>query len=470
MNDPKAFINIERRDPGCRPKDQRILDFDEVEKSLGPKTVREQAARCMDCGVPFCHGCGCPLGNLIPEWNALTAQGHYREALEILLSSSNFPEFTARICPALCEAACTNALDGKGVSIRQIEKFLVEKGFEEGWIQAFIPQNPSGKHVAVIGSGPAGLALADNLRKMGHEVTVYERDRYCGGLLRYGIPDFKLSKQIVERRIKLMCDSGITFETNTEIGRDITANFLIKRYDALAIAIGARKPRDLNIPERELKNIHFAMDFLKQQNQLVGGEKICNELIDASGKNVVVIGGGDTGSDCVGTAIRQGAAKVTQLEIMPQPPARRDDSTPWPQWPYLLRTSSSHQEGCERQWNVITGEFTGQKNVESIKCAKVKWHSENGRFTKFEKIEGSEFEIKTDLVLLALGFTGADATEIIEQLGLKLDSKDCIVCNKQNTQKGIFVCGDAATGASLVVRAIAAGKELATQINEYLKK
>ena len=472
MGNPRGFLDIERKNAAYRPLKERVADFNEVEVRLSEDDVTLQAARCMDCGIPFCHGCGCPLANVIPEWNDLVYNGHWKEALELLTATNNFPEFTGRICPAPCEAACTVGLDGDPVFIRQIELALIEKGFEDGWIVPRPPSVRTEKAVAIVGGGPAGLALADILNRSGHSVVVYEKNANCGGLLRYGIPDFKLSKKVVERRIELMKSEGVVFETGVEVGKDIAASFLTKRFDAVAITAGAETARDLPAPGRDLKGIHFAMEFLAQQNRINSREKITEKRISAKGKKVVVIGGGDTGSDCVGTSIRQGAASVMQIEIMPKPPEIRSEHTPWPQWPYQLRSSSSHKEGCTREWDVKTVNFEGKNGkVTGINAVKVVWEfDEQGRPAKMTDVDGSQFTIDADLVFLAMGFTGVVQDSFVADLGLKLDNRGNIAVDDKNMSslKGVFAAGDAATGASLVVRAINSGRVLADNINKYL--
>jgi glutamate synthase (NADPH/NADH) small chain len=452
-----------------RPADERKQDFKEVERHLTADEIQKQAARCAECGIPFCHGAGCPLENVIPEMNAAVAAGNYKEAWNILSSTSNFPEFTSRICPALCESACTAGTagttenNGEPVMVRQLEKIVVEKAFELGYVQPFKPAKLSGKSVAVIGSGPAGLAVADELMKRGHAVTVYEKNAAPGGLLRYGIPDFKLDKGIIDRRVKLMKQSGIKFECNTVIGKDVAIDYLRKRFDAVVLAIGTPEARDIPIPGRDLEGIHFALEFLGSQNRVIGGE-LDDVKISAKDKNVVVIGGGDTGSDCVGTSIRQHAKSVVQLEIMPEPPADRSGSTPWPEWPYQLRTSSSHKEGGERRWNILTKTFKGENGkVTALETVQVKWEfSPLGRPLKFNEVPGSKEIIKADLVLLALGFTGVASGDA---LGLNIGERGKLEADEAN---GIFVCGDCANGASLVVRAIAHSRSMAETIDNYL--
>lgn len=469
-------MDIDRQEPKYRPKDERIKDFKEVEKPISPEEIEKQAERCMDCGIPFCHGCGCPLSNLIPEWNELVAEGHWEAAFKLLSATNNFPEFTGRICPAPCEASCTAGLASDAVSIRQIELNLIENAYEKGYFKAQPPKTRTGFNVAVIGSGPSGLALADCLNKMGHQVTVYEKNKQAGGLLRYGIPDFKLEKSVIDRRLDIMIEEGVNFENNVCIGVDIFMEYLQNKFDAIAITVGAETPRDLPIPGRDLNGIHFAMDFLMQQNRRVAGEKLNSKTITAKDKKVVVIGGGDTGSDCVGTSIRQGAASVTQIEIMPKPPEKRSEYTPWPEWPYSLRTSSSHKEGCDRQWDVMTKQFVGKKGtLTGIDAAKVEWEIySDGRPFNMQEVAGSEFHIEADLVLLAMGFTGPLQQEDgpIKTMSLKLDQRGNIAVDEKGmtSEDGIFAAGDAASGASLVVRAMIAGRELAASINQYLKQ
>ena len=475
MGNPRGFLDVDRKDPGYRARHERVGDFKGVELRLTDDEIQAQASRCMDCGVPFCHGTGCPLVNVIPEWNDLVYKGYWKEALDVLRSTNNFPEFTGSICPAPCETACTVGVYGDpAVSIRQIERTLAEKGYEEGFTTPRIPKTRSGKSVAVIGSGPAGLAAADQLNQMGHIVTVYERDPSIGGLLRYGIPDFKLEKNIVQRRVDLMTEEGITFETDVEVGKDITSSYLLKKFDAVCLACGAREARDLPAPGRDLKGVHFAMDFLSQQNRRVAGEEVVGNDIIVKGKKVLVIGGGDTGSDCVGTSNRHGASAIMQIEIMPKPPESRDDATPWPQWPNQLRTSSSHLEGCDRQWNVMTKSFDADEegNLTAVKAVRVKWvPSDNGGRPSLVEIPGSEFTIEADYVFLAMGFVGPEHEGLLSQFELSFDTRgnvkvddDLMTCHP-----GVFAAGDIATGASLVVRAIAQGRQMADGTQKYLQ-
>jgi glutamate synthase (NADPH/NADH) small chain len=467
-------MEIKRNAPEYRPVDERVKDFSEVEIHLheNPQAVREQAERCMDCGIPFCHGSGCPLANVIPEFNELVTAGRFEDASRILLSTNEFPEFTGRVCPALCEAACTAGLNDEPVAIRQIELAIAEKAFENGWMRNDRPLTRTSKKVAVVGSGPAGLVVAAKLNRLGHSVTVFERSESPGGLLRYGIPDFKLDKNVVKRRIDLMTEEGVAFETGVSVGADMSLDLLQRKFDAVCLCGGAGTPRDLPIPGRELRGIHFAMEFLSQQNKRISGEPIDGDEILAEGANVVVIGGGDTGSDCVGTSIRQGAASVTQIEIMPKPPESRSEHTPWPEWPYQLRTSSSHKEGCERIWSVMSKSFEGGNGrVKKIKAVKVEWEmNEKGMPAKFAETPGSDFELKADLVLLAMGFTGPADKEAYAAAGLEFTPRGSIATDADGkTNLGnVFAAGDIATGPSLVVRAMTAGANLADSVARFL--
>ena len=450
-----------------RPVDQRRRDFDEVERALSFDELKGQAGRCMNCGIPFCHGAGCPLGNVIPEINAAVAAGNWEAAWNILSSTSFFPEFTSRVCPALCEGSCTDGIDGEPVMVRQLEKAVVEAAFRNGFVKPPKPQSRSGKSVAVIGGGPARLAAATALNLTGHTVTVYEKNAAPGGLLRYGIPDFKLSKKMIDRRIALMEEAGIRFECGTEVGRDISGGYLARRHDATVLTIGTPQARDLAVPGREASGIHFALEFLQGQNRVLGRE--CAALpVNAAGKRVVVIGGGDTGSDCVGTSVRQGAASILQIEIMPKPPETRSPSTPWPQWPYLLRTSSSHREGGERRWNLATKRFCVEGGrVAGLEAVTVEWEfSPLGRPLTFRELPDSAEFIPADLVLLAMGFTGVAAEGVAAELGLAVDARGRV---QPAPERGIFAAGDSASGASLVVRAIADGKRVAQAVDAYLK-
>ncbi|MDR0932431.1 MAG: glutamate synthase subunit beta [Victivallales bacterium] len=448
-----------------RPIEQRKNDFKEVERLLSGDELKDQAQRCMNCGIPFCHGTGCPLDNVIPEINAAVANDNWETAWNILSSTSFFPEFTSRVCPALCEGSCTDGIDSDPVMVRQLEKAVVETAFQRGYVKPLTPKQRSGKSVAVIGGGPAGLAAATALNLAGHNVTLYEKDAAPGGLLRYGIPDFKLDKSVIDRRIALMKEAGIRFECNSEIGKDISGNYM-RRYDAVILTIGTPLARDLAVPGREADGIFFALDFLQGQNRVIGSE--CKALpISASGKKVVVIGGGDTGSDCVGTSVRQGAKSILQIEIMPKPPETRSASTPWPQWPYLLRTSSSQKEGGERRWDLATKKFRVESGkVTGLEVVKVEWElSKEGKPLKFKEIPGSEEFIPADLVLIAMGFVGVAGDGVAKQLGLSVDNRGRV---QSNPERGIFVAGDSASGASLVVRAIADGKKVAKEAEKFL--
>jgi len=466
-------MEFDRREPSYRPKEERVQDFQAVEIRVGDRDVHEQAARCMDCGTPFCHGYGCPLSNLIPEFNDLVYKGRWQDALVVLLETNCLPEFTGRICPAPCEPACVLSINDRPVTIREIELAIIERGFERGYI---VPRPPSvrrDERVAVVGSGPAGLAAADLMNRAGLNVTVYENAAKPGGILRYGIPDFKLEKWVVDRRVQLMKDEGIVFETGVEIGRDISQRYLSSRFDAVVLTGGARAPRDLSVPGRELSGVHFAMDFLTRQNRINGGEYVPrDELISAEGKRVVVIGGGDTGSDCVGTSVRQGAVSVLQLEILPEPPLHVPPETPWPQWPNVLRTSSSHKEGGERRWSVTTREFRGEAGrLTGLVCAEVKWVAdESGGRPSAREVPGSEFNVQADLVLLAMGFVAPGRNDFVEELGIGCDERGFIVRDRNNmtSEPGVFVAGDMTQGASLVVRALADGQKAGRSVIGYL--
>jgi glutamate synthase (NADPH/NADH) small chain len=474
MGDPKGFLRYPRKDPGYRPAEDRVKDFEQVELSLTERELREQAARCMDCGIPFCHGYGCPLSNIIPEFNELIERGRWQDALDMLLETNPFPEFTGRICPAPCEAACVNGLDGEPVTIRQVELAIIEKGFQEGYLRSDPPKQRRDERVAIIGSGPAGLAVADTLNKAGVQVVVFDAARRAGGILRYGIPDFKLEKRIVDRRIDLMKEEGILFEMGVRVGDDVSYRYLKDRFDAICLTGGARQPRDLTVPGRELRGIHFAMEYLTQQNRKNAGEPVgADEEITARGKSVVVIGGGDTGSDCLGTAIRQGARRVLQYEILPEPPPARDEATPWPHWPHTLRESSSHKEGGTRRWSVLVKEFLGEQGqVAGLRGVEVTWQaSEEGGVPVICEQPETAFEEEVDLVLLAMGFTGFKPNRVIDDLGLEADNRGAMVRdeNHMTNVPGVFVAGDMALGASLVVRAIADGIATARSIVRYLE-
>jgi glutamate synthase (NADPH/NADH) small chain len=464
MGKVTGFLEIDRRDRKYLPASDRIRNYKEFVIPLGEEATRDQAARCMNCGIPYCHN-GCPVNNQIPDWNDLVYNNKWREALTNLHSTNNFPEFTGRVCPAPCEASCTLNLTDAPVTIKTIECAIVDRGWQEGWILPEPPARKTGKRVAIIGSGPAGLAAAQQLARAGHDVHVYERQGRAGGLLRYGIPDFKMEKSHVDRRVKQMEAEGVTFHYNVNVGVTHDPERLVAEHDAVLLAGGAEKPRDLPIPGRELAGIHFAMDFLPQQNRRVGGEASnSEEPILASAKHVVVIGGGDTGSDCIGTAVRQGALSVTQLEIMPQPPEKEDKLLTWPNWPLKLRTSSSHEEGAEREFAVGTVRFEGKNgHVTKLHCARVG--------ADFKPIPGTEFELKADLVLLAMGFVSPVAEGLLEKLGVKLDPRGNVAANtlsyKSSVEK-VFAAGDMRRGQSLVVWAIREGRQAARAIDEML--
>ncbi|NOZ22639.1 MAG: glutamate synthase subunit beta [Planctomycetes bacterium] len=473
MGKPKGFLEHARKDPRKRPVEERVQDYREIERPLSLEELREQASRCMDCGVPSCHAYGCPLSNRVPDFNDMVFKGQWQRALDLLQSKNNFPEITGRICPALCEAACSLSINQKAVSIRQIELQIIERGWREGWIQPEPAEQKTGKRVAIIGSGPAGLAAAQQLARLGHDVTAFEKADRVGGILRYGIPDFKLEKDILDRRLEQLREEGVKFETNVNAGVDLSAGYLQRTFDAILIAAGARVPRDLDIPGRDLKGVHFALEFLVQQNRRNAGDAIPKDMaITAAGKDVVVIGGGDTGSDCVGTCIRQRAKQVTQIELLPQPPPDRLEDNPWPTWPRILRTTSSHEEGCERMWSILTKELVGESGaVQKLSCVKIEWSEpdENGR-RSFEEVAGSEFELEADLVLLALGFLRVEHGPLIKDLGIDTDERGniCVGDAHMTNVPGVFAAGDSVLGASLVVRAIALGRKAAEGLDRYL--
>ena len=471
MGNPKAFITVARKEAGYRPVLERITDFGEVEQTLNQEDRKLQASRCMDCGVPFCHW-ACPLGNRMPEWQDMIYKGKWKEGVEILHETNNFPDFTGRVCPAPCEKSCVLALHEAPVTIRENEASVTEVAFMEGMIKARPPKHRTGKKIAVIGSGPAGLAAAQQLNRKGHTVTVFEKDSNPGGLLRYGIPNFKLNKNVIDRRLKQLEEEGIIFKTKTEIGVNISGEEVMKKFDAVCLAVGAGKPRDINPKGRELKGIYFAMDFLSQQNKIIMDESAVNsERITAKDKHVLVIGGGDTGSDCVGTSVRQGAVKITQIEILPKPPSGKNPATPWPEsYPSILKTSSSHEEGCERRWMLNTIEFKGQNGtVNEVVVEKIDWQkSEDGRMMMVAS--GNIETIKADIVFLALGFVHPVHEGLLDELGVAYDPRGNVAVNKNNQSSvsKVFAAGDASLGASLVVKAIASGRKVAEDINRIL--
>ena len=471
MGNPKAFITVARKEAGYRPVLERITDFGEVEQTLNQEDRKLQASRCMDCGVPFCHW-ACPLGNRMPEWQDMIYKGKWKEGVEILHETNNFPDFTGRVCPAPCEKSCVLALHEAPVTIRENEASVTEVAFMEGMIKARPPKHRTGKKIAVIGSGPAGLAAAQQLNRKGHTVTVFEKDSNPGGLLRYGIPNFKLNKNVIDRRLKQLEEEGIIFKTKTEIGVNISGEDVMKKFDAVCLAVGAGKPRDINPKGRELKGIYLAMDLLSQHNKIIMDESAVNsERITAKDKHVLVIGGGDTGSDCVGTSVRQGAVKITQIEILPKPPAGKNPATPWPEsYPSILKTSSSHEEGCERRWMLNTIEFKGQNGtVNEVVVEKIDWQkSEDGRMMMVAS--GNIETIKADIVFLALGFVHPVHEGLLDELGVAYDPRGNVAVNKNNQSSvsKVFAAGDASLGASLVVKAIASGRKVAEDINRIL--
>ena len=473
MGKVTGFKEFDRELPKKIAPAERLENYKEFVQEYEPEKLNEQAARCMNCGVPFCHS-GCPLGNVIPEFNDAVYQGKWEDAYLILNSTNNFPEFTGRICPAPCESACVLGITKPPVAIEEIEKHIIEIAYSKGYVKPNRPISRTGKNVAVVGSGPAGLAAAIQLNKAGHTVTVYERDDRPGGLLRYGIPDFKLEKTVIDRRIDIMEQEGIKFICNTEVGVKNDMKAFIDEHDAVIVAGGSTIPRNLNIPGRDLKGIHFAMDFLKQQNKIVSDIEFTGELISAKNKNVVVIGGGDTGSDCVGTSNRQHAVSVKQFELMVQPPAERTVNMPWPTYPMLLKTTSSHEEGCDRFWGINTKEFLGDANGElrAILVSDVSWEIDaSGRPVKFTEKEGSEREIPCQLILLAMGFLHPQHHGLVNNSGLELDARGNVKADEKNYQTNIskvFAAGDMRRGQSLVVWAISEGREAARKADEFL--
>jgi glutamate synthase (NADPH/NADH) small chain len=471
MGKVTGFLEIKRELAPRRPVEERIQDWRQVYRDPEDQLVQDQGARCMDCGIPFCHT-GCPLGNIIPDWNDLVYRNRWQEAIAVLHKTNNFPEFTGWVCPAPCEAACVLGINDNPVTIKQIELSVISHAFREGWIKPEPPKVRTGKRVAVIGSGPAGLACAAQLNKVGHTVTVFERADRIGGLLTYGIPDFKVEKWIVNRRLDLMSEEGVLFKTNANVGLNVSVDELRKEFDALVLAGGATQARDLPVPGRELEGIHFAMDYLPQQNRRVAGEKIEGKEISARGKHVIILGGGDTGSDCHGTAIRQGAMEVHSWELLPKPPAERTQSMPWPYWPMILRTSSSHEEGGLRDWSINTKRFSGSNGrVEKLHAVRLEFSEPDatGR-RQMNEVPGSEFEVRADLVLLALGFIGPEKKGMIEQLGVKLDQRGNVAVDQDymTSIPSIFAAGDMRRGQSLVVWAITEGRQCARGVDKYL--
>lgn len=482
MGKPTGFKEYERQGFKAQSVGERVKHYGEFVIPLPVAEMQTQGARCMDCGVPFCHT-GCPLGNIIPDFNDLVYRGDWKRAIDVLHSTNNFPEFTGRVCPAPCEEACVLGITEPPVTIKYIEYSIIERAFREGWVQPQPPAQRTGKQVAVIGSGPAGLAAADQLNRAGHQVTVFERADRIGGLLRYGIPDFKLDKSIIDRRVAILEAEGIVFRAGVNAGFDITGEEMRARFDALVLAGGSTKPRDLPVPGRPLDGIHFAMEFLPQQNKRVAGDKLPyrtdkwwfsdkHEDLTAAGKRVIVIGGGDTGSDCVGTSNRQGAKNVTQFELLPQPPCGRPTEQPWPFWPMKLRTSSSHEEGCERCWSIMTKRFLGESGkVTGLETVDIEWATDASGRMKMQEVPGSAKTWPADLVLLAMGFVGPERGGLIDQCGLELDERGNVKADEttyMTNVPGIFTCGDMRRGQSLIVWAISEGREAAVSIDRYL--
>jgi glutamate synthase (NADPH) small chain len=469
MGKATGFIEYNRENPKKRPVEERINDYKEVYYKLPEDKLSVQAARCMNCGTPFCNW-GCPLGNLIPDWNDMIYKGEWNKAFERLSFTNTFPEFTGRICPALCEGACALGVNRDAMSVREMELSIIEKAFKEGFVKPNLPRVRTGKNIAIVGSGPSGLATAAELNSVGHTVTVFERADEIGGLLRYGIPDFKLEKYVVERRVNIMKEEGITFKTNTNVGVNYPSEELLKEFDVVVLTGGSTIPRDLKVDGRELKGTHVAMDFLRQQNRRVAGKEILEEEITAEGKVVVVIGGGDTGSDCIGTSIRQGAKAVYQYEVMPKPPEERDDSMPWPTFPRTLKVTTSHEEGCTRDWCINTKKLTGKNGIlKTLHGVKVEWKNDNGRMQMVE-IPGTEFEQKVDLVLLAMGFLHPQHEGMLNDLGIGVDARGNVITNENymTTKEGIFAAGDMRRGQSLVVWALNDGRKVAQEVDKYL--
>ena len=471
MGDPVGFKKYNRKTIPRRKSTKRIEDWKEIYTSWSSKESHEQSSRCMDCGIPFCNN-GCPLGNLIPEFNDLVSEGNWEEAIIRLHSTNNFPEFTGRICPAPCEAACTLSINSDPVTIEMIEKTITDTAWDNGWIKPEKPKFRTNKNIAVVGSGPAGLAAAQQLNRAGHYVTVFERNEVIGGLLSIGIPEFKLEKKIVNRRIDQMKKEGIKFQVNTDVGVDIKHSDLIKEYDAICLAGGSTVPRDLNIKGRDQKGIHFAMDYLSQQNSILRGDKILDKRINAKDKNVVIIGGGDTGADCLGTSIRQNAKNIIQIEILPRPPIERNEDNPWPNWPMIFKSSSAHEEGGERDYNILTKSFISDSsnNVKQLECVRVEWIQESNKKI-MKEIPNSNFKIEAELVLIAMGFTNPQHEGLLNDLKLNYDDRGNVKANEkmQSNIDKIFTCGDMHRGQSLVVHAIASGRKCARNIDVFLE-
>ncbi len=476
MGKPTGFMEYDRLDRHYEPAADRVVHYDEFVVPLSDADVGIQGARCMDCGIPYCHQ-GCPVNNIIPDWNDLVYRSDWQAAIEVLHSTNNFPEFTGRICPAPCEAACTLNLHDAPVTIKTIECAIIDKAWAEGWIQPQISRHKTRKHVAVVGSGPAGLAAAQQLARAGHFVTLFEKQDRIGGLLRYGIPDFKLNKSLIDRRMAQMRAEGVEFHTNVHVGVEVPVSKLVRDHDAVVLAGGAEEPRDLPVPGRELAGVHFAMDFLRANSKRVQGVHVPDDdFISAEGKHVVVIGGGDTGSDCIGTSNRHGARSVTQIEILPMPPEKEDKGLTWPDWPNRLRTSSSQEEGCERMWSVATKAFVGDQagNLKALRCIKVEWSKDQAGRWQMAEIEGSEFSLQADLALLAMGFVHPVHAGMLDELGVELDQRGNVQGFTEGPKAyhtsipGVFAAGDMRRGQSLVVWAIREGRQCARAVDEWL--
>jgi glutamate synthase (NADPH/NADH) small chain len=465
-----GFLELQRIAEAAQPTGERVRHYREFILALKDDEAARQGARCMDCGIPFCQT-GCPIHNVIPDWNDLVYRHQWQRALEVLHTTNNFPEFTGRVCPAPCEASCVLNINNDPVGIKSIEHFIIDKGWEEGWVLPSPPEAKSGRRVAVVGSGPAGMACAQQLARAGHDVVLFEKADRIGGLLRYGIPDFKMEKHLIDRRMAQMSLEGVEFRPNAHVGRDIPAQQLLDEFDAIVLTGGAEAPRDLDVPGRHLAGVHFAMEFLPQQNKVVAGDVVPDQIM-ATGKNVVIIGGGDTGSDCVGTSNRHGAASITQFELLPQPPESENKPLVWPNWPIKLRTSSSHEEGCDRDWSVTTKRFEGRDGkVEKLIAARVEWQREGNGPPKMVEIPGSEFELKADLVLFAMGFVGPVQAGLLEELGVARDARSNVKADTDSYQTSVpkvFAAGDVRRGQSLVVWAIREGRQAARAVDEFL--
>jgi glutamate synthase (NADPH/NADH) small chain len=465
-----GFLELARIQEAAEPANERVHHYREFVLALDDAAASKQGARCMDCGIPFCQS-GCPVSNIIPDWNDLVYRHQWRRALDVLHATNNFPEFTGRVCPAPCEAACTLNINNDPVGIKSIEHFIIDKGWEEGWVEPLLPESKTGKRVAVIGSGPAGMACAQQLARAGHDVVLFEKADRIGGLLRYGIPDFKMEKHLIDRRMAQMAKEGVTFRAGVNVGVDIASASIAADFDAVVLTGGAEQPRDLPIPGRDLDGVHFAMEFLPQQNRVVAGDAVAQQIM-ATDKHVVIIGGGDTGSDCVGTSNRHGARSITQFELLPQPPDHEDKSLTWPYWPIKMRTSSSHEEGCSRDWAVATKRFEGSDGkVRKLVAARVEWQKDANGVMRMVEVPDSEFALEADLVLLAMGFTGPVATGLLDQFGVERDARSNVKANVDDYRTSVpkvFAAGDMRRGQSLVVWAINEGRGAARECDRYL--